>query len=218
MTVPHIEVKYTNWRNETGIREIRPNSVYYSGSDIWHGAGWRLSCWDIEKQDWRTYNLADCDFTMQGSLETAFNAVKEFHGTFNAPVGERPEALTADRAEARAQWSGEELAEFIEVSCGVNIRNEMKELIAQAFARKVAEPDLVGQVDSAIDRIYFALGDLVEIGIEPSPIFDMVQDANMAKLWSDGKPRFREDGKIIKPEGWKSPDDKIAAYIKGLSE
>jgi len=36
--------------------------------------------------------------------------------------------------------------------------------------------------------------------------FDRVQTSNMSKLWSDGSPRYREDGKIIKPPQYKKPD------------
>ena len=34
----------------------------------------------------------------------------------------------------------------------------------------------------------------------------VVHVSNMAKLGPDGKPIYREDGKILKPEGWQPPD------------
>jgi predicted HAD superfamily Cof-like phosphohydrolase len=34
------------------------------------------------------------------------------------------------------------------------------------------------------------------------PAFKLVHENNMRKLGPDGKPIFREDGKIIKPEGF----------------
>jgi len=37
----------------------------------------------------------------------------------------------------------------------------------------------------------------------------------MAKLWPDGRPRYREgDGKVIKPQGWEDPAEKLAAEIR----
>ena len=46
-------------------------------------------------------------------------------------------------------------------------------------------------------------------------IFAIVHDANMAKLWPDGKPRYREsDGKVAKPEGWIPPEARIRAYYE----
>ena len=126
---------------------------------------------------------------MKSTLELAYNAVRQFHLTFKQPAPERPAMLTPERVKARADWSAEEVQEFRDATT------------------------LTEQVDSALDRIYFALGDLVEMGIEPSALFDLVQGANMAKVWPDGKPHFREDGKVIKPEGWVSPDAAIEAEI-----
>ena len=57
-----------------------------------------------------------------------------------------------------------------------------------------------------IDLIYFALGTLVEMGLEADELFDIVQKADMAKRWPDGKPRYNpKDGKVIKPDGWEDP-------------
>ena len=46
---------------------------------------------------------------------------------------------------------------------------------------------------------------------------DIVQRANMAKLWPDGKPHYNpKDGKVIKPAGWEDPEPKIRAYIDSV--
>lgn len=138
--------------------------------------------------DWQAVKVAP----RSSVLTAAFNAVRSFHRAFGQPAPDQPAALSPERVAARADWSAEEVQEFRDAKT------------------------LTEQVDSAIDRIYFALGDLVEMGIDPSTIFDLVQNANMAKLWADGKPRFREDGKIIKPEGWIAPDAAIEAEIERL--
>jgi predicted HAD superfamily Cof-like phosphohydrolase len=94
------------------------------------------------------------------------------------------------RALSRAKWMNEEVAEF---------------LIAD---------DIYEQADAMIDLIYFALGTLVEMGLEADELFEIVQQANMAKLWPDGKPHYNpKDGKVIKPEGWEDPAPKIRACI-----
>ena len=73
------------------------------------------------------------------------------------------------------------------------------------------------QADAMIDLIYFALGTLVEMGLEADELFDIVQKANMAKLWPDGKPHYNpKDGKVIKPDGWEDPAPKIKAYIDAV--
>ena len=56
----------------------------------------------------------------------------------------------------------------------------------------VESTNVVDQADAMIDLIYFALGTLVEMGVRPAPLFDIVHNANMQKLWPDGAPRIRE--------------------------
>ena len=124
------------------------------------------------------------------NLRTAYDDVKEFHDRFGHPVRDTPTLLTAERAAARASWLQEEVAEFL-------------------AARTVAE-----QADAMIDLIYFAIGTMVEMGVRPESLFDIVHGANMQKLWPDGKPRFRDDGKTIKPPSWVDPDDAIREEIE----
>ena len=65
-----------------------------------------------------------------------------------------------------------------------------------------------------IDLIYFALGTLVEMGVKPKKIFDIVHNANMNKLWEDGKVHCREgDNKVLKPPTWEDPFSKIKYAI-----
>jgi len=126
-------------------------------------------------------------------LNSAWEQVKTFHETFDSPVGKEPSMLDQKRAEARASWMREEIQEFLD------------------------SRNIYDQADAMIDLIYFALGTLVEMGIPPEELFDAVQEANMNKLWSDGKPRFREDGKIIKPEGWRPPEPELKKIIDGMA-
>jgi len=124
------------------------------------------------------------------SIDRAFADVRAFHLAFGSPAPDAPVALDRDKALRRAAWIEEEAGELRE-------------------ATTIAE-----QADAFIDAIYFAVGGLVEMGIQPGPLWDIVQGANMAKLWPDGRPRWREsDGKVIKPEGWQDPAEQLAAEI-----
>lgn len=61
--------------------------------------------------------------------------------------------------------------------------------------------------DGAIDTIYVCLGLLHSLGIDPQAAWDEVHRSNMAKIDPNtGKAIKREDGKVIKPEGWAPPD------------
>jgi len=123
-------------------------------------------------------------------LDLAYDKVKEFHRTFLHPVSEKPTMLSKERVRTRYYWMFEELEEFY------------------------SSDNVVDQTDAMIDLIYFALGTLVEMGVKPQVPFEIVQKANMDKLWPDGKPHFDENTKTIKPEGWKDPYPLLLAEIK----
>ena len=117
--------------------------------------------------------------------------VKEFQVAFNHPIANKPTFMDKKRAEARMRWVIEEVNEFLE------------------------SDNVIDQADALIDCMYFILGTAVEIGVDLEPVFDIVQKANMAKLWVDGKPHYREsDGKVAKPDGWQAPEPQIEAEIK----
>lgn len=119
--------------------------------------------------------------------------VKLFHEKFGHPFADLPTFLEKERAKNRSKWIMEEVAEF---------------LIAK---------DIYEQADAMIDLIYFALGTLVEMGIKPDGLFEIVQNANMSKLGADGKPIYnKKDGKIIKPENWEDPTSEIKSLINNL--
>jgi len=123
-------------------------------------------------------------------MRNAYFDVHDFHRTFDHPRNLRPVLQPADRVEARANWLDEEVIELRE-------------------ATTIAE-----QADAYIDIIYFAVGGLVEMGVNPEKLWSIVHGANMAKVWPDGTVRRRADGKIVKPDGWVAPDALIEAEIQ----
>ncbi|HEY3243784.1 MAG TPA: HAD family hydrolase [Phycisphaerae bacterium] len=115
--------------------------------------------------------------------------VREFHTVFRHPVADRPAELSPERVENRAVWLAEEVEEF----------------------RRAQTLD--EQADAIVDLIYFALGTLVEMGVDGAPLFHIVHQANMRKLWADGGPKFGNDGKVQKPPGWVDPHDALRQEI-----
>src|SRR5262249_8871798 len=112
---------------------------------------------------------------------------------FGHPVRESPTLLTAERAAARASWMQEEVAEFL------------------------AAASIADQADAMIDLIYFAVGTMVEMGVRPERLFDIVPRAKLRRLGPDGQPRFRDDGKPIKPPAWVDPGGAIREEIERQS-
>ncbi|GMV98249.1 MAG: HAD family hydrolase [Phycisphaerae bacterium] len=115
--------------------------------------------------------------------------VRDFHAAFGHPIADGPTMLSPQRVACRSNWMAEEVEEFRQ-------------------ARTVED-----QADAMVDLLYFALGTLVELGVEAEPLFHIVQRANMAKLWPDGRPRFHADGKVLKPPDWINPAAVLRAEI-----
>jgi len=78
-----------------------------------------------------------------------------------------------------------------------------------ALAKFMANPskeNIVDVADGIADTIYVLCQLARSIGIPLNQVFAEVQRTNMAKVGADGKVKRREDGKILKPDGWTPPD------------
>jgi predicted HAD superfamily Cof-like phosphohydrolase len=76
----------------------------------------------------------------------------------------------------------------------------------------VAADDKVEQLDALIDILVVTMGAIRAAGWNGEGAWKEVMDTNFAKIDSDtGKVRKREDGKVLKPEGWKAPE--LAQFI-----
>lgn len=126
---------------------------------------------------------------MNEGLNYALEQVKKFQVTFEHPVADKPTRIPNARKQVRLSWMQEELDEYVQADT------------------------IYDEADAMIDLIYFALGTFVEMGIQPQQIFDIVQKANMDKVWPDGLVHKKPDGKTIKPEGWVAPEPLIIAEI-----
>lgn len=170
----------------------------------------------------------DTNMTKLIGLDYAKNQVKEFQAAFNHPVSEKPTSMKLDRGVSRAIWTGEEaLVEFVHQSSSneeeflnsydkliTGLEKAKQKSLGLEYPKNEIEK-IIGQSDALTDAAYFVLGSFVEMGVDPQPLLDIVQQANMAKLGADGKPIIREsDGKIMKPEGWEPPEAKLEVEIK----
>ncbi|MDE7122058.1 MAG: C39 family peptidase [Oscillospiraceae bacterium] len=122
-------------------------------------------------------------------MNKEWKMVRAFHEKFGHPISNIPIIMEKERVKKRYNWMLEEINEFMEAE------------------------DLVEQADAMIDVIYFALGTLVEMGILPDELFNIVHKANMLKLWEDGNPHYNAEGKTIKPINWKDPYNKLYTEI-----
>ena len=157
------------------------------------------------------------------------NHVQAFHEAFKHPVEEKPVPITLERAINRSIWTAEECIELIAATC--TSKEQFKEAYSQflnglesAFEKSLnsdfPENDVervVAQADALTDQLYFSFGTAVEIGVDIEPIFNIVQSANMSKLFTDADghkyAKYREDGKVLKSPDFFSPEPLIKEEI-----
>ena len=71
----------------------------------------------------------------------------------------------------------------------------------------IEDEDKVEQLDALIDILVVVTGAIHSLGADGEGAWNEVMATNFAKIDAEtGKVRKREDGKILKPEGWKAPE------------
>ena len=82
------------------------------------------------------------------------------------------------------------------------IDEEVREL-----AQAVQDNDPVEQLDALIDILVVTIGAIHSAGFNGEGAWKEVMRTNFAKIDpKTGKVRKREDGKVLKPEGWQPPN------------
>ncbi|AJC95840.1 MULTISPECIES: pyrophosphohydrolase domain-containing protein [Staphylococcus] len=146
---------------------------------------------------------------------TPYFDVMEFHKAFGHPVANQPTPISKDRAKERSDYLIEELVEFLWASVSGNAQettkliNDLIQSIHKAAYKcfeKGEFPEaeiLLHQTDALNDINYINYGSIVETGVNPKPVFEIIHNANMKKLDENGKPILDPvTNKILKPKGW----------------
>ena len=81
------------------------------------------------------------------------------------------------------------------------IKEELEEL-NEAMKNK----DLLEVADALTDILYVTYGAGHAFGIDLDKCFNEVQNSNMSKLGSDGKPIYNDKGKVMKGPNYFKPD------------
>lgn len=117
--------------------------------------------------------------------KTNFEKVREFHDKF---------------LQKRLGHVGLKDPAFIKLRLGL-IDEEVKELKDAIEAN-----DIVEVVDALSDILYVVYGFADQLDVNIDSCFREVHESNMSKLGEDGKPIFREDGKIMKGPNFFRPN------------
>jgi predicted HAD superfamily Cof-like phosphohydrolase len=80
-------------------------------------------------------------------------------------------------------------------------------LIQEEFSELVASSTKVDDLDALIDILVVTIGAINSLGADAEGAWQEVMRTNMAKIDpATGKVRKREDGKVLKPDGWMPPN------------
>jgi predicted HAD superfamily Cof-like phosphohydrolase len=121
-------------------------------------------------------------------MKKQIKSVHEFHSAFglginNNPIGD----LGENKNLLRFNLMKEENEEYLEA---------------------VTNNDIIEIADALGDMLYILCGTIIEHGLQDKieAVFDEIQRSNMSKLGHDGKPIYREDGKVLKGPNYFKPN------------
>ena len=114
-----------------------------------------------------------------------FFKVKEFMQKFKQEVKSKPSFPDENIIKLRINLIKEELLELEEA---------------------LNEKNIEETADALTDILYVTYGAGHAFGIDLDECFREVQRSNMSKLGEDGKPIYREDGKVLKGPNYSEPD------------
>lgn len=121
-------------------------------------------------------------------MKDQLDCVRRFHEVFQCHLERTPVAeLPSDISEWRIRMLLEELEEY---------------------RAAVRDNDIVEIADALTDMLYVLLGTFITHGLQDiaEELFDEVHRSNMSKLDEQGKPIFRNDGKVLKSNRFSGPD------------
>lgn len=119
-----------------------------------------------------------------------FEMVKEFHEVFGVSVNA---PWDSDLLDLRWRLISEE-------------HNEVGEALDEyEYEGKTAKAK-ANVAKELADLLYVTYGTAVSLGIPLNEVFRRVHESNLSKLGPDGKPVYREDGKVMKSNLYKPCD------------
>ncbi|MDA9776075.1 nucleoside triphosphate pyrophosphohydrolase family protein [Flavobacteriales bacterium] len=124
------------------------------------------------------------------TFDTIVNHVKTFHESFGIKNEESPIAEVGQKV--------------------IDLRFELMREENEEYLEAAQNNDLVEIADALGDMLYILSGTIIAHGMQHKivEVFEEIQRSNMSKLGADGKPIYREDGKVMKGPNYFKPNIK----------
>ncbi|MDG1031335.1 MAG: nucleoside triphosphate pyrophosphohydrolase family protein [Flavobacteriaceae bacterium] len=121
-------------------------------------------------------------------MKHQIEAVKIFHEVYKLSYKENPTTdIGLDKIKLRFNLMAEENQEYFQAA---------------------KKNDLVEVADALGDMLYILCGTIIEHGMQDKieEVFNEIQKSNLSKLGKDGKPIYRNDGKVMKGPNYFKPN------------
>ncbi|MBX7095246.1 MAG: nucleoside triphosphate pyrophosphohydrolase family protein [Flavobacteriales bacterium] len=121
-------------------------------------------------------------------MQDTIDCVREFHDAFLIKNHDNPTLLVKEE-------------EFM-------LRHRLMLEENEEYLEACKKGDLVEIADALGDQLYILCGTILRHGLQHKieEVFLEIQRSNMSKLDENGKPIFREDGKVMKSQLYFKPD------------
>ena len=126
------------------------------------------------------------------------DCVREFHEVYGLDYALQPKAQLEGRM--------------------IDLRHRLMQEENDEYLEAAREGNLVQVADALGDKLYILCGTILAHGLQHKivEVFEEIHRSNMSKLDEDGKPIYREDGKILKGKNYFLPD--ISGVLNKPSE
>ena len=135
------------------------------------------------------------EYNPNGTLRSTsihYDAVKAFTVAMGQPVGQEVLSSDLDLLKMRTKLIEEETKEVVQET-----------LWEDAYGNpKINKAELTKEL---ADLLYVTYGMAVTFGLPIDEVFERVHRSNMSKLGDDGKPLYRDDGKVLKGPNYQPP-------------
>lgn len=132
------------------------------------------------------------------SVMKASDAVREFHAAFNIP---KVHPTNIEAVKLRLRLIREEYLEVLKAAGWT----EWEDGNCQTYLSRIGEMDSLNLLKELADLAYVVYGTAEAFGWDLDEAVKRVHESNMTKLGEDGKPIYREDGKVLKGQNYKEP-------------
>ncbi len=120
-------------------------------------------------------------------IKNELNAVAQFHEAFGIESSDQPTVNIPQQT--------------------IFLRHNLMKEENEEYLEAAQNNDMVEVADALGDMLYILCGTILSHGMQHkiTEVFNEIQRSNMSKLGADGKPIYREDGKVLKGPNYFKP-------------